>query len=301
MNTTGMLMDVKRFAVHDGPGIRTTLFLKGCPLRCVWCHNPEGIASRPQMAYYEHKCIGCGACVRACARGAQKITEAGHQYLRDRCDACGACEAVCLGEAMKRYGRPVTVEEAARLALEDADFYGETGGVTVSGGEPLLQPGFVAAFLTEMKAQGVHTAVDTCGCVPWASFEQVLPVADLFLYDVKHMDPARHKALTGADNALILENLARLSDAGKRIEVRIPLVPGCNDDGRTLAQAGDFLAGLRVERVRVLPYHALARSKYRALGLNDTMPEVAPPSDADLDCAVEALRRRGVEAISGRA
>ena len=301
MDTTGMLMDVKRFAVHDGPGIRTTLFLKGCPLRCVWCHNPEGIAFKPQVAYYEHKCIGCGECARACAQGAHKLSETSHRYLRESCNACGACEEVCLGEAMKLYGRAVTVEEAAALALEDVDFYGETGGVTVSGGEPLLQAAFVAVFLAGMKARGVLTAVDTCGCVPWEAFSKVLPHADLFLYDVKHMDPRRHKELTGAGNALILENLRRLSDAGKHIEIRIPLVPGCNDDPRTLEQMGAFLGGLRVEKVRVLPYHALARAKYRALGLNDTMPEVAPPTDAGLDRAVERLRQYGLDAVSGRA
>ena len=135
-----MLMDVKRFAVHDGPGIRTTLFLKGCSLKCIWCHNPEGIGTKPQMAYYEHKCIGCGECVSVCAQGAQKIGPEGHRFDRSACAACGACEPACLGEAMKRFGRRVTLEEALTLALEDAAFYGETGGVTLSGGEPLLQP-----------------------------------------------------------------------------------------------------------------------------------------------------------------
>ncbi len=299
---TGCLMDVKRFAVHDGPGIRTTLFLKGCSLKCIWCHNPEGIAAKPELAYYAHKCIGCGECVVACARGAHEMTANGHVFHRERCRACGACEAGCLGEALKLFGRPVTVAEALKIALEDRIFMEHSGGgVTLSGGEPLRQADFCFELLRALKAEQISTAVDTCGQVGWEAFAKVLPVTDLFLYDIKHIDSARHRALTGQGNELILDNLRRLSEAGARIEIRLPLVPGCNDDPATLAGIGRLLGGLRIEKMRVLPYHALARSKYQALGMPDTMPDASSPTDDDLNAAAAILQALGVPAVSGRA
>ena len=300
MELTGRIMDVKRFAVHDGPGIRTTLFLKGCPLKCRWCHNPEGISPWPQMAYYAHKCIGCGECVSVCAYGAQRMGEEGHVYDRARCVACGKCEEACLGEAMKRFGREITVEEAAQLLSEDRAFYGDQGGATLSGGEPLLQKDFAVAVLKRMREMGISTAVDTCGCVPRAAFEAALPYTDIFLYDVKHIDPEQHRRLTGQSNERILENIRFLSDAGARIEVRMPLVPGCNDDEETLRGIGAFLGKLRIERMKVLPYHAMARSKYQALGMEDTMPRVDSPSNETLNRAVSILREYQVNAVSGR-
>ncbi len=298
---TGLLMDVKRFAVHDGPGVRTTLFLKGCPLRCLWCHNPEGISPRPETAYYAHKCMNCGECARVCPSGAQRMDAGGHIFEREMCVACGACEGACLGEAMKLFGRTVTVGEAESIALEDRAFYAHSGGgVTVSGGEPLLQADFVRALFERLKEQGVHTAVDTCGNVPWAAFESVLPFTDLFLFDVKHIDSDAHRALTGAGNERILDNLRRLSDAGARIEIRMPLVPGANDGMDTLERIGALLGGLNVETMRVLPYHALARSKYAALGKPDTMPDVPSPDDGAIARTVTALCAHGVNAVSGR-
>lgn len=298
---TGLLMDVKRFAVHDGPGVRTTLFLKGCPLRCLWCHNPEGISPRPETAYYAHKCINCGECARVCPSGAQRMDAGGHRFDREMCVACGACEGACLGEAMKLFGRTVTVGEAEAIALEDRAFYDHSGGgVTVSGGEPLLQADFVRALFARLKEQGVHTAADTCGNMPWTAFESVLPFTDLFLFDVKHIDSDAHRALTGAGNERILDNLRRLSDAGARIEIRMPLVPGANDGMDTLERIGALLGSLNVETMRVLPYHALARSKYAALGKPDTMPDVPSPDDGAIARAVTALRAHGVNAVSGR-
>ena len=299
---TGLLMDVKRFAVHDGPGVRTTLFLKGCPLRCLWCHNPEGISPRPETAYYAHKCMYCGECARVCPSGAQRMDAGGrHVFEREMCVACGACEGACLGEAMKLFGRTVTVGEAESIALEDRAFYAHSGGgVTVSGGEPLLQADFVRALFARLKGQGVHTAADTCGNVPWTAFESVLPFTDLFLFDVKHIDSDAHRALTGAGNERILDNLRRLSDANARIEIRMPLVPGANDGMDTLERIGALLGGLNVETMRVLPYHALARSKYAALGKPDTMPDVPSPDDGAIARAVTILRAHGVNAVSGR-
>lgn len=298
---TGLLMDVKKFAVHDGPGIRTTLFLKGCSLKCAWCHNPEGISARPEMAYYAHKCINCLECARVCPRGAHAVSDGKHQFLRDKCASCALCEEACLGEAMKRFGREISAHEGAEILLEDRAFYEQSGGgVTVSGGEPLLQSGYVKELFALIKREGVHTAVDTCGNVDWAAFERVLPVTDMFLYDIKHIDPDAHRRLTGADNSRILNNLRRLSDAGARIEMRMPLVPGANDDEGTLRGIGEALGALNIERMKVLPYHSMARSKYLALGMEDTMPRVDSPSDDDISRAVKLLISYGINAVSGR-
>ena len=300
MENKAMLMDVKRFAVHDGPGLRTTLFLKGCSLKCIWCHNPEGICRETQMAYYAHKCIGCGECVKVCPTGAHTMDETGHHFDRAKCIFCGACVKACLGEALTLFGREIDVEEGYQIATEDALFYRDNGGVTVSGGEPLFYPDFIFDLFTKLKADGIHTAVDTCGNVPWASFEKVLPVTDMFLYDMKHIDPKAHKNLTGAENGHILENLQKLSDLGATIEIRMPLVPGANDDAETLRGIGEFLGKLNISRMKVLPYHSMARSKYNALGMTDTMPEVESPTDDALNQVVELLKSYGINAISGR-
>lgn len=300
MSTTGIVFDVKRFAVHDGPGVRTTLFLKGCPLRCRWCHNPESTAPLPQLAYYAHKCIHCGECATVCPTQAHMITDGRHEFDRAKCLACGQCEAVCLGGALRLYGKKITVEEAVKLVLEDRDFYGTAGGVTLSGGEPLLQPEFCFELLSALKREGINTAVDTCGNVKWEILEKVLPVTDLFLYDFKQADSSAHRRLTGQGNELILANLRRLSEVGARIEIRMPLIPELNDAANDLRAAGKILETLRLERVKILPYYALARSKYAAMGIADTMPEVETPDDAVLARAGGILRECGVFAVSGK-
>lgn len=298
MENKAMLMNVKRFAVHDGPGLRTTLFLKGCSLKCIWCHNPEGISEKPQIAYYTHKCIRCGACVKACPIGAHRFFGGEHSFLRENCVGCGSCETACLGEAITLYGAQIDVEEAFQLVTEDRLFYRETGGVTVSGGEPLLYAAFVKELFTKLKQENIHTAVDTCGNVSWEQFAQILPVTDLFLYDIKHIDPETHRKLTGADNRHILENLQRLSDAGKEIEIRMPLVPGVNDARETLEGIGDFLQKLHIARMKVLPYHSMARSKYAALGMTDTMPDVPSPTAEMLQKAAALLQSYGINAVA---
>jgi pyruvate formate lyase activating enzyme len=296
---TGTIFEVKRFAVHDGPGVRTTLFLKGCPLKCRWCHNPESIAPQPQLAYYEEKCINCGECVPACPPHAHELQKGKHHFDREKCIACGACEPVCLGNALRLYGRKVTVDEAFELAVEDRDFYGSDGGVTLSGGEPLLQADFCRALLKMLKQSGINTAVDTCGCVSWTVFEKVLPLTDIFLLDFKHADSAEHRKLTGQANELIIDNLRRLSDSGAKIEIRIPLVPGCNDSADNFRATGKLLGQLHIERVKVLPYHAMARSRYAALEIPDTMPHAAAPDNNALRRAAAILSEYGVNAVSG--
>ena len=279
--------EIKRLAVHDGDGIRTTVFLKGCPLKCVWCHNPEGIIMKPTLAYYAHKCIDCGECANVCLQKAHIITEKGHVFEREKCIGCGACESACLGEALTLYGKETGVEELLSTLLEDKEFYDNSGGgVTLSGGECLLQADFCASLLKALKENGVHTAVDTCGYVSRAALDKVIPYTDVFLYDVKAIDPMVHKRCTGVENGLILENLRYLDSLEKKIEIRIPYVPGWNDT--EIAPIADFVKSLSsVTGVRVLKYHNYARSKYEALGMENTLPEMLP-TDAEI-AAAEAL------------
>ena len=268
------IFEIKQFAVHDGPGIRTTVFFKGCPLRCPWCHNPEGLSPAPQLAFYAHKCHACGACVAACPHGAHRITKGTHEFLREHCVSCGTCAAFCPQKALTSYGKRVTVEQLLPLLLADREFYERSGGgVTLSGGECLLQPQFCAALLKELKKNGIHTAVDTCGAVPRESFDFVLPYTDLFLYDVKAIDGDLHRRLTGKDNRQLLANLRALDRVGAEVELRVPVVPGCNEGEIDAIRA--FAQTLQhPHKLTLLPYHELAAGKYRALGLSYPMEEL---------------------------
>ena len=264
----GLIFDIKRFAVHDGDGIRTTVFFKGCPLKCMWCHNPEGISFKPQLAFYENKCINCGECAAVCPAGAQKITAAGHTYNREECVLCGGCERACLGNALKVYGKIMTVEELMPILLEDKPFYDNSGGgVTFSGGECMLQLDFLREILEKCKSAGIHTAVDTAGNVPWESFEKILPFTDLFLYDIKAFGAELHRKGTGVSNELILENLKNLSGRADII-VRIPVIGGYNDNDEEIRQIADFLKQIKIIKAELLPYHAMGEHKYTALGRN---------------------------------
>ena len=273
------ISDIKRFAVHDGPGIRTTVFLKGCTLKCVWCHNPEGISFRPRIAYYENKCIGCGECAAVCKHGAHTFTDGGHRYDRSSCALCGECAQHCLGAALTYFGKEVSADELLPALLEDRDFYETSGGgVTLSGGECLAQADFCAELLARLKAEGIHTAVDTCGSVPRENFDKVIPYTDIFLYDVKAFDEDVHIRCTGQSNRLILENLRYLDGLGRDIEIRIPYVPGYNDG--QMEKIAAFLKTLQhVRGIKVLAYHNFAGSKYAALGMENTLPPVLPTED----------------------
>ncbi|MBQ4527973.1 MAG: glycyl-radical enzyme activating protein [Clostridia bacterium] len=273
------IFEIKRFAVHDGDGIRTTVFFKGCPLKCVWCHNPEGIDFKPQLAYYENKCIGCGECVSVCPSGAHNTVESEHLFNRDLCIACGKCTDVCLGNALTFYGKEMTVDELLTILLEDKEFYENSGGgVTLSGGECLMHPDFCTELLKALKERGINTAVDTCGFVSKEALDKVMPYTDIFLYDIKAFDEDVHIKCTGQSNKVILENIKYLDDCGKKIEIRIPYVPMFNDN--QIPEIAEFLSNFKnIKKVRVLPYHNYAGSKYAALNLKNTLPEKLPTND----------------------
>lgn len=262
---TATIFAIKRFAIHDGDGIRTTVFFKGCPLQCIWCHNPEGISFEIQEAFYSHKCVACGECKKK-------------QFTAEN----------CLGEARIVYGKEVTVKDLLPILLEDKDFYDNSGGgVTLSGGECLMQADFCAALLKQLKAQGIHTAIDTCGFVPKEALEKVIPYTDVFLYDLKAYDEDVHLQCTGKSNKLILENLTYLDSMGKNIEIRIPYVPDYNDN--QIEKIARFLAPMQhISRVRLLPYHNYAGSKYAALGMENTMPSRLPTPE-ELEAAEKKL------------
>lgn len=290
------VIEIKRFAVHDGDGIRTTLFLKGCPLACVWCHNPEGIGSAPQLAYMADKCIGCGSCVSGCPSGAHSVKDGLHIFEREKCIGCGKCEEECPVNALKFYGREMSVEELLPLLTEDREFYENSGGgVTLSGGECLCHPDFCAELLARLKEQGIHTAVDTCGAVSREAIDKVMPYTDVFLYDVKAIDGGIHKKCTGRDNALILENLKYIDGCGKQIEVRYPYVPDYNSG--EAEKIGEFLSGLEnLTAVRVLAYHKYAGSKYSSLDMENKLP-ARMPTEEEVEEARNIIRKYGIKVI----
>ncbi|MCL4466880.1 MAG: glycyl-radical enzyme activating protein [Chloroflexi bacterium] len=290
----GLIFDIKRYAVHDGPGLRTVVFLKGCSLSCAWCHNPESISPRPEVSLHPERCIACFTCVKVCPNQVHQFGEGGEHVLeRDRCKQCGTCTESCYAEALVMVGKKLSVGQVMEVLNEDRAFYEASGGgVTLSGGEPFMQAEFTTALLQSCKAAGLHTAVDTCGNVPWAVIQKTLPYIDLALYDLKHMDPGEHKRHAGATNDLALRNLRRLSKSGVPIEIRIPLIPTVNDSPAHVEAIGRFLASLdNIVGVRLLPYLRLAGSKYASIGRPNRMPEVDTPTREHLETVAGWMQR----------
>jgi len=296
---SGSIFNIQKFSIHDGPGIRTTVFFKGCPLRCQWCHNPESQPTGGQVLFWPGRCIGCGACVESCPQGAITLGQAGALTDLDLCDQCGECVEDCYAQARELVGRQVGVPEVMAEILKDRPFYEESGGgATFSGGEPLMQPDFLLALLQACQAQEIHTTVDTCGFAPWDVLERIRPYTGMFLFDLKMMDAARHREYTGASNQPILRNLRRLSASGQSIRLRIPIIPGINDDTQHIRQIGEFAAGLpHLDEVELLPYHPIAAEKYRRLKLHYALPETQPPSEERLAEIAQVLRGFGLKVI----
>lgn len=293
---SGWLFDVRRFSLHDGPGIRTTVFLKGCPLRCSWCHNPESQSPHAQLLHRHERCLHCGACLQACTVGA--IERDGEQLRTDpaACDLCGACADACPAEARVLVGREASVGEVLRELERDRVFYDESGGgATLSGGEPLAQPAFTRALLHGCRERGIHTALDTAGYADADVLLDLAAHADLVLYDLKHTDADAHRRGTGVSNDVILANLRRLLTGGHDVIVRIPLVPGFNDAPADLQATAAFLATLDpLPPVQLLPFHAAATAKYTRFGLRYPHAGSAPQTPAQLEAAKGGFERVGV-------
>ena len=293
---SGMIFNIQRFSIYDGPGARTTVFFKGCNLKCKWCHNPESISAQRLLEFYPDKCIGCSRCFKACPESAHVLTPEGrHEINRALCKRCMICADSCFAEALIPVGETVTDEKVIHACLTDLEYYkGSQGGVTCSGGECMQQIDFLAEVLQALHEHGIHTAVDTAGHQPWEKFEKILPYTDMFLYDVKAANGATHKALTGVSNELILANLKRLSDLGKCLWIRIPYIPGYNSS--EMEQIAELLTNIQAERIEIMPFHRLGEGKYAALGLDNTGFECKIPSDQEIDGTVEMMRAKGLNA-----
>ena len=302
--SSGIIFDIKRYAINDGPGIRTAVFFKGCPLECWWCHNPEGQSRQPQLMFRSNRCKFSRTCLTVCPRGAISW-KSGSVTDWDACDDCGICAEMCFAGARELVGRKVTVDQLISEIERDIPFYDQSdGGVTFTGGEPVYQKEFLEHVLIACKERQIHTAVDTSGHTSWENLKSILPLVDIFLYDVKLMDENKHMIYTSISNRQILGNLQKLSEAGAHILVRIPLIPEINDDDENLVQCATFLTRLpSLDGVALMPYHDIGLSKYQALGMKNKLDRTMSPSNERISAVEELFSRYHlpVSKHSGRA
>jgi pyruvate formate lyase activating enzyme len=298
---TGLVSNIQRYSVNDGPGIRTTIFFKGCPLSCAWCHNPESVLPQRELMLRPDRCIGCGQCLFACQHGAVRWEEGRAVTDRLKCVGCGCCVEGCYAEARAIVGTEVSVDEAMSEIVKDAVFYRQSGGgVTFSGGEPFSQPEFLLGMLEACKAEDIHTAVDTSGHAAPELFGRAAGLVDLYLYDIKTLDDVRHRDFTGVSNSLILENLKRLAGHRTRVVVRVPVIPAVNDDLAGMQRIGEFVGGLGgIDEIHLLPYHSSGIDKYRRLGRTCGMVAVQPGAEKLAQIAVELKKHVGRVVIGG--
>jgi len=294
----GIVFDIKRYAIHDGPGIRTTVFLKGCLLNCPWCHNPEGKSTEQEFMWWKERCMGCRDCQNACPNGAISFPDDSFVLDKSKCDFCGVCVESCYSQALKLVGEKMTVTQVIKEIEKDMAFYDESGGgASLSGGEPLLQPDFSHNLLKACKELGIHTAVDTCGHTDSDAILKISKYTDLFLYDLKVINDQKHIKFTGVSNKLILENLKKLSQNQKRIIVRFPLVPGFNDDEKDISEIGEFISSLNiVKELSILPFHKAGMEKSKRLNKPEELnSHNHSPSDETLSEVGKRLKAFGLK------
>lgn len=298
---TGVIFDIKKYAIHDGPGIRTTIFFKGCPLACRWCHNPEGMNVAVQRIYRQQRCIGCGECMQICPRQAIRQTAEGMIADLSKCELCRTCAQHCPSDAVEFIGQKVTVAEVVRQIEKDIAFYDQSrGGVTFSGGEPLMQPEFLLQLLDACGHLDLHRTVDTTGYADAKLLLKVAQKTDLFLYDLKLMDPEKHRKYTGVSNEQILHNLKQLTQNDVRIQVRMPVIPGINSDAENIDKTADFIHSLgKIEHVSLLPFHNSAQAKYRRLNMQSISAPIAPPGAGMVQNIAARLKKTGLKVTIG--
>lgn len=292
----GIIFDIQRLSVHDGPGIRTTVFLKGCPLRCGWCHNPESYKGHIQLQYIDEKCIMCGKCLDVCEEGVHVIQEGQHYVDFEQCSLCGRCVDECPSTALNFFGRDLSSKEVIDLVARDESFFEEGGGVTFSGGEVFYQVDFLLALLKESKARGYNTCIDTSGFTSWENFMKVIPYTDSFLYDIKAFDSNTHRLATGVGNELIWENLRKLSELNQVIYIRMPLIKGVNTDLESMTAIAEILGNLRIKGITLMPYHTIGRSKRAQFGMK-VGDVYTPPTKEEMTLFNEIFIRCGVQLI----
>lgn len=294
------IFNIQKFSVHDGPGIRTTVFFKGCPLDCMWCHNPESQSRNKQILFDGSKCILCRTCVKVCPEGAVKIENNVPVTHMDKCTGCRQCEIYCIPGARQVVGKEYTVEEVMKEVMKDEVFYKQSGGgITLSGGEPLIQEEFVEELLIKLKEKNIHTAVDTCGSVNFKNIERICAYTDVFLYDIKVMDDNKHIQFTGVSNKLILDNLKNLSEIHNNINLRMPVIEGVNADAKHIEETIDFIKELNIMKINLLPYHDIAKHKYEKLGLSYEGKRMSIPSDEKMQSFKVMLEKAGYEVKIG--
>jgi pyruvate formate lyase activating enzyme len=297
----GLISHIQRYSIHDGPGIRTLVFFKGCPLTCLWCSNPETQKSSPEVLYSKIKCKNCDHCLSACNLNAIEDIDGGKAINRSLCDTCGMCVEACPNEALEIAGRSMTTEEVLIEVEKDMVFYRSSGGgITLSGGESLSQPEFSTKLLRDCYNRGIHTALETCGYQTWETLATMLPYTDLVLYDLKCMDPEKHKLLTGVSNRIILENARKVASEKIPMIVRLPVIPGYTDSEANIKAAAEFIATLDgVTEVDLLPYHRLGEAKYEKLGIGYHLEGLSPPSNEQMKAISLILESYGLKTHIG--
>lgn len=294
------IFNIQKFSIHDGPGIRTTIFFKGCPLKCKWCHNPEGIDLDFNITYDVDKCTLCGQCLNYCSTKA--LTKQYNKIITDftRCNYCGNCAFYCINDAREIVGKDYTIDELVKESKKDIIFYEESGGgVTLSGGEPLLQIDGVLLLLKKLKQIGIHTAVDTSGYIPYSNIEKTINYTDLFLYDIKAIDDEKHKKYTGVSNKLILENLVKLSNANANINIRMPIIEGINASKDDILKTLEFLKTININKINILPYHDIAKHKYKKLNLEYRDDIMKIPTNEKMNEIKNILEKYGYDVRIG--